>query len=101
MKSEEIKAKIKDLEEQRRALDRQIVLAQSELNQALTEEGAFRPGQKVDVYRIGTLRGSGIYGEVYTEHGIQKHRVWKVKKDGTASKNQWGPWDFDRVEDAQ
>ena len=101
MKSEEIKAKIKDLEEQRRTIDRQIVLAQSELNQALTDESGFRPGQKVSVYRNGEFRGPGIYGGVYTKHGRQRHLIWKVKKDGIQSKNEWNSWDFDRVEDAE
>ena len=107
MKSEEIKVEITALELQRDELIRQIHTKRTAYLQALNDESEFQEGDPVVLFRqqhnaIGGEKkvGSGIYGSIFMNNGRPKYCIWKVKQDGTQSKNNWSPYDFDRIEKA-
>jgi len=103
MKSEQIKAEIAELESIRAKITRQIAEKNDAYLQALNDESKFQEGEPVILFRKqynGEEKkvGIGIYGSVFMNNGRPKHWIWKVKQDGTASKNNWSVLDYDRFE---
>ena len=95
MTREEYQVKIKELKEQKNALNAQIEQVKKEFMDSLLreiEEQGITPGTKVSV-KTKTWRGDEIDTETYffgvfIECGEVRHVFHKVKKDGTMS-NQY------------
>lgn len=82
-----IDMQIKDLRLQEREISVQYI-------QALESESEFVLGEKValcqtDRQGIDRFVDYGIYAGLTRNYGRIEPRVWKIKKDGTASKNEF------------
>ena len=92
---DKIVMQIKDLQLQEREISVQYM-------RALEYESGFVLGEKVALYEtdsqgIDRFVDYGIYAGLTRIHGRIEPRVWKIKKDGTASKNQWSNYQFSKV----
>lgn len=98
MTREEYQVKIKELKEQKNALNAQIEQVNNEFRDSLLrklEEQGITPGTKVSVKTKSWWHGEEIEIETYFfgvgfEYGDVRHIFHKIKKDGTMSQvNQY------------
>jgi hypothetical protein len=101
MKSEQLKEEIRTLEEQRSKLSLLIAAKNDAYLRAINDESEFNEGDKVALFRNGRKIGEGVFSAFFLQHGHTKPFVFKVKADGTKSKNSWPPYDFDQMEKAE
>lgn len=103
-KSEEIKKQISALDNEIKAIQLKIRERRVALLSALEAESPFDLGEKVQLYKgnynnIPRFIGEGIFaGYVVGRYSDIQPRVFKVKKDGSVSKNEWSKYDFSTIE---
>jgi len=103
-KSEQIKKQIKDHESELAKIQLKIRGLKVELIAALNSESDFEIGEKVAVLKQ-TYNNAQIYigegfftGYIFSSFGGPYPRILNVKKDGTASKNEWSKYDFSTIQ---
>jgi hypothetical protein len=84
-----------------------LQLKERELNvkllRAIESESDIKKGDIVELYKTNysgqkKMIGEGIFLGMYTSYGEMCYRVAKIKKDGTASKNEWSKYDFSSIQ---
>lgn len=103
MESEKIKEQIRGLENQIIEIQSKISEKSKSLLDALNSEGEFQIGQKVKIYStwqgVKSYRSEiGIFGG-FEVRGIRVSEiVYKMKKDGTPSKDRFTIWNDEKIE---
>lgn len=108
MKSEEIKKEIAVLEAQIRALRGQVNKKNNELAKAVASERGLNVGDRVRVFRefgygehkATKIVGEGIFGGMVIRYGEARPIVYKIKKDGAVSKQEFSIYSNDSLEKA-
>lgn len=92
---EKIQLQIKDLQLKEREVRVKYM-------RAIEEESEFKQGEKVALYKtdyqgIDRFVDYGIYAGLRTNYGKVEPIALKIKKDGTASKNEHSSYTFSKV----